>query len=94
LSGQVKKVRQYYARNITLDLGILTTAADRFWLLQFLCSDDISITYDSETIAVTVLDDDGFANEWADGFSGARHYVIRLTEKNVHPMSYRPSSWG
>lgn len=75
-----------FKRIMTLDFGVVQSFDDRKFLHAFLSSEPRRIAYSlgvGEEWYVELYEPEQFSNEWLDGFSLGRRFVLRLIDKGV-----------
>ena len=83
-----------FHRRIVVDFGAVDLKADRVFFVQFfLATNTKTLTYGSESsLAVVVPNLARVMNEWFEGSSLAKRYVVEFIEKS--PRSGNPAIWS
>jgi hypothetical protein len=91
LTGAVDTRVAGFQRLITLDLGVISTAADQEFLSNWLHASDKEVWHIAETLPVVLLDPSGYENEWLEGSELDPAFVIELIERDVRTTI--PDTW-
>lgn len=84
LDGSVEDQMTSFRRRITVDLGVIATAANRKSVLHWMIDPDRRIDYSTEVgIEVALADPSAFQNEWRGGTELGRAFVLDLRERSV-----------
>lgn len=93
LDGSKRQKISSFGRTITVDFGVISTQADRVWLVvPFSLALVKQIEYDGETVSVVLKNPDQLSSEWRGGFEGARSYVIEFLEVAMNTTA--PTAWS
>jgi len=90
LDGSASRQNVGFWRNITLDLGVLTTKSDRTFLRAFSMATDQELIYNGESIPVVFTGD--LAANWVENYSEAKQYFLTLRDKTLQTTN--PASWS
>ena len=84
LDGSVSEQITSFRRDITIDTGVISAAADRKSILHWMIDTARRIDYDTEVgIEVALADPSAFQNEWKSGTDLGRSFILNLREKSV-----------
>jgi len=90
LDGSASRQNVGFWRNITLDLGVLTTKSDRTFLRAFSMATDQELIYNGESIPVVYTGN--LAANWVENYSEAKQYFLTLRDKTLQTTN--PASWS
>ena len=80
------------ARTITVDFGVIPERDDRVWLVSFLLSNDMHLTYGGEEIEVVLADSSQFGSIRHSDFVLTRQFSVTFLEKTMSATA--PASWS
>lgn len=84
LDGSIEDQMTSFRRRITVDVGVVSAAADRKNILHWMIDPDRRIDYNTEVgINVALADPSAFQNEWRGGTELGRAFVLELRERSV-----------
>lgn len=99
VDGTARTAFKGFRRVITADLGVVSDAVSRRYIRAWLTANQRSIYYNSfgigaEEIIVSLEDYESFQNEWLEGSSLFRRFILRVVEKVIRSewSSYTPPS--
>lgn len=92
LDGSVRQKISSFYRNITVNFGVLSTKADRTFLVTAIISNDLSLVYKDEEVDVVLSSPQGFGSTWPFDVDFARSFSIDFREKNSRTTL--PTSWA
>jgi hypothetical protein len=90
--GTIHQSSDGYLRHISIDVGVLTTMADKEFIFNFWNANrGRRILVGSETVEVVLKDNSQFSNQWLESWDGARDYTIECIEKTIRTSN--PATW-
>jgi hypothetical protein len=94
LDGAMSEEENFFGRNVTVDLGVISTKADRVWLVLYLMSatKKLLCQYPGEELSVVFGTPEGMENEWLEGLEFARSFTLEFKEVAVN--STAPAAWA
>jgi hypothetical protein len=90
--GSIRQKFGGAARTITVEFGVIPERDDRVWLVSFILSNDMSLTYNGETVEVVLADSSQFGSVRHSDFVLTRQFTMVFLEKTMSPTP--PASWS
>lgn len=96
LSGAISEQIQGFQRVITLDFGVINSAADREFLWNFIVTANRQLRDSSTALFYDVALEDyaGFTAEWLDGSKLGTRLVFRVIKKQVETLWDAGAGYG
>ncbi len=99
VDGSLETQFKGFRRVITFDCGVLSSATDRGFVLNFLTANVRSITYQAAAIGIEeiiVSHDSGFEynNSWVNDFIGGKQFILYVVENAIRTTwtNYTPAA--